>query len=275
MPARYTVFGNPIAHSQSPQIHQLFAAQEDAVIEYTRTLVPDSPNDFQAAVKQFFRHGGQGANVTLPFKQHAYELADQCTARAHDAGAVNTLMRQPDGTLLGDNTDGIGLMRDLNENLRVDLAGKRVLILGAGGAARGILTPLLDAKPAEVVIANRTFAKAQALARTFVFEVNVQPLSALSGGDFDVIFNATSGSVSGDVPDIPPQAFSGCLLAYDLFYAAQPTAFMQFAARHGAAQTADGLGMLVGQAAAAYQLWRGYTPNIAPVIAALRAKLTA
>ena len=111
MPARYTVFGNPIAHSQSPQIHQLFAAQEGAVIEYTRTLVPDSPNDFQASVKQFFRHGGQGANVTLPFKQHAYELADQCTARAHDAGAVNTLMRQPDGTLLGDNTDGIGLMR--------------------------------------------------------------------------------------------------------------------------------------------------------------------
>jgi len=136
MPARYTVFGNPIAHSQSPQIHQLFAAQEDAVIEYTRTLVPDSPNDFQAAVKQFFRHGGQGANVTLPFKQHAYELADQCTTRADDAGAVNTLMRQPDGTLLGDNTDGIGLMRDLNENLRVDLAGKRVLVLGAGGAAR-------------------------------------------------------------------------------------------------------------------------------------------
>ena len=166
-------------------------------------------------------------------------------------------------------------MRDLNENLRVDLAGKRVLVLGAGGAARGILTPLLDAKPAEVVIANRTFAKAQALARIFVFEVNAQPLSALSGGDFDVIFNATSGSVSGDVPDIPPQAFSGCLLAYDLFYAAQPTAFMQFAARHGAAQTADGLGMLVGQAAAAYQLWRGYTPDIAPVIAALRAKLTA
>ena len=166
-------------------------------------------------------------------------------------------------------------MRDLNENLRVDLAGKRVLVLGAGGAARGILTPLLDAKPAEVVIANRTFAKAQALARIFVFEVNAQPLSALSDGGFDVIFNATSGSVSGDVPDIPPQAFSGCLLAYDLFYAAQPTAFMQFAARHGAAQTADGLGMLVGQAAAAYQLWRGYTPNIAPVIAALRAKLTA
>ena len=274
MPARYTVFGNPIAHSKSPQIHQRFAAQEHAAIEYTRSLVPNSFDDFQAAVKQFFRNGGQGANVTLPFKQYAYELADQCTTRADNAGAVNTLMRQPDGTLLGDNTDGIGLMRDLNENLRIDLAGKRVLILGAGGAARGILIPLLDAKPAEVVIANRTFAKAQALAQEFVFEVNAQPLDALSGG-FDVILNATSGSVSGDVLNIPPEAFSGCLLAYDLFYATEPTAFMRFAAQHGAQQTADGLGMLVGQAAAAYQLWRGFVPNIAPVIHDLRREMIA
>lgn len=272
MPARYTVFGNPIAHSQSPKIHQLFAAQEGAIIDYTRTLVPDAPNGFQAALSQFFAHGGNGANITLPYKQQAHDLAHQLTARAQAAGAVNTLHRQADGTLLGDNTDGIGLVRDLTEQLGIHLAGKHILLLGAGGAARGVILPLADCQPASLTLANRTHAKAQQLAAQFSIQAAEYHQLAPS---YDIIINATSSSVTGETPPIPAACFSGCLLAYDMFYAAQPTPFLAHAAQHGAAQTADGLGMLVGQAAAAYQLWRGYIPNIAPVIAALRAELAA
>ena len=269
---RYTVFGNPIAHSQSPQIHQLFAAQEGATLEYTRTLVPDAANGFQAALNQFFAHGGNGANITLPYKQQAHNLAHQHTARAQAAGAVNTLHRQADGTLLGDNTDGIGLVRDLTEQLGINLAGKHILLLGAGGAARGVILPLADCQPASITIANRTHAKAQQLAQQFAIQAAeyhqlTQP--------YDIIINATSSSVTRSIPAIPDNCFSDCQLAYDMFYAARPTPFLAHAAQHGAAQTADGLGMLVGQAAAAYQLWRSYTPNIAPVIATLRAELAA
>ncbi|MDK4685300.1 shikimate dehydrogenase [Kingella negevensis] len=268
----YTVFGNPIAHSKSPKIHQLFAAQEHATIEYTRTLVDDNPQAFQAAVQQFFAQNGGGANVTLPFKQHAYALAQHHSPRAQAAGAVNTLISQADGTLLGDNTDGLGLVQDLTQNLQFSLKDKRILLLGAGGAARGVILPLLECQPAQFIIANRSPEKAQALATQF--HIQAQTFAELSGC-FDLIINATSGSVSGSVPEVPPQIFSGCQLAYDMFYSAQPTAFMQFAALNGAAHTSDGLGMLVGQAAASYQLWRNFAPQTAPVIAALRKELHA
>ena len=269
MPARYTVFGNPIAHSQSPQIHQLFAAQEGATIEYTRTLVPDAANGFQAALNQFFAHGGNGANITLPYKQQAHDLAQQLTDRAQAAGAVNTLHRQADGTLLGDNTDGIGLVRDLTEQLGINLAGKHILLLGAGGAARGVILPLADCQPASITIANRTHAKAQQLAQQFAIQATEYHQLTQA---YDIIINATSSSLHHAAPDVPPDIFAGCFLAYDLFYADTATAFMQFAAQHGAQQTADGLGMLVGQAAAAYEQWRGFAPDIAPVIRHLRAQ---
>ncbi|ULJ70155.1 shikimate dehydrogenase [Wielerella bovis] len=272
MTTQYTVFGNPIAHSKSPQIHSLFAAQEQAQISYTRTLVENNREAFQAALNQFFANGGCGANVTLPFKEHAFSLCDALSKRAQAASAVNTLIPQSNGTILGDNTDGIGLVSDLRDHLGITLSGCRILILGAGGAARGVILPLLSCEPERIVIANRTHSKAIDLANQF--GIHAQEFATLKP-EFDLIINATSGSVSGDIPPISPPIFSGCLWAYDMFYSAKPTAFLQFAAQHGAQNTADGLGMLVAQAAAAYQLWRGFTPQIAPVIATLRAELSA
>ena len=270
MTATYTVFGNPIAHSKSPQIHQLFAAQEAVEITYTRTLVDNNAASFQATVRQFFADGGCGANVTLPFKEHAFAVCDTLSKRAQAAGAVNTLVPQSDGSLLGDNTDGIGLISDLCDRLQVPLANRRILLLGAGGAARGVIAPLLSCQPKSLVIANRTHSKAVKLADELGIEA--QAMSTLSGC-FDIIINATSVSVSGNVPEIPNKLFSGCFLAYDMFYAAQPTAFLRHAQQHGAAQIADGLGMLVAQAAAAYHIWRGFSPNTAPVMTTLRQEL--
>lgn len=264
---RYTVFGNPVAHSKSPPIHQLFAAQEGATIEYTRTLADNSAQAFGAAVRAFFDNGGSGANVTLPFKQFAYELADEHSERALAAGAVNTLIPLGDGRLRGDNTDGIGLVRDLTENIGISLAGKHILIIGAGGAARGVILPLSAGRPAGITVCNRTAETAHILARQF--GIQAQTFEQLNRS-YDIIINATSGSLNDDVPPIPPAVFSGCLLAYDMFYADQATAFMRFAAEHGAEQTADGLGMLVGQAAESYRLWRGFTPEIASVVQAMR-----
>lgn len=270
--ARYTVFGNPIAHSKSPQIHQYFAQQEHVQIQYTRSLVAHTPEAFQAALKDFFEQGGQGANVTLPFKVMAYEYADQLSEQACTAGAVNTLIRQQDGTLRGDNTDGIGLVHDLTHTYQLNLNNKRILILGAGGAARGIIAPLLAHQPNNITIANRSHAKAQQLAQQF--NIHAATFTKLSGS-FDVIINATSGSLNAEVPPIPHQLFANCQMAYDLFYARHATAFMQTAAQYGAAQTADGLGMLVCQAAQAYTLWRGFQPETASVIAALRKEMIA
>ena len=266
MPApRYAVLGNPVAHSRSPAIHQMFAAQEGAQIAYTRTHAENTAA-FQAALAAFFVQGGSGANVTLPHKETAYAAAAEASPRAQAAGAANTLLPRADGTLYADNTDGIGLVRDL-QRLGIPLSGSRILILGAGGAARGAIQPLLDENPAALTIANRTPEKAAALARRFGIES--RPMAGLPP-QYDLIINATSGSLNGTTPALPPQIFSGCLLAYDMFYAARPTAFMETAAQNGAARTADGLGMLVGQAAEAYRLWRGFMPDTAPVIAALR-----
>jgi shikimate dehydrogenase len=270
----YGVFGNPIAHSKSPLIHRLFAAQTGQTLSYEPLLAP--LEDFVGFAREFFATG-LGANVTVPFKEQAFRLADQLSARAQRAGAVNTLMKLADGRLLGDNTDGAGLVRDLTVNAGLSLAGKRILLLGAGGAVRGVLEPLLAERPAALVVANRTVAKAEQLAHEFA---DLGPIMA-SGFDWldepvDLIINGTSASLAGDVPPIAPSLIQpGHTLCYDMMYAKHATAFNAWAAAQGAAQTLDGLGMLVEQAAEAFTLWRGLRPQSAPVLAHLRELLSA
>jgi shikimate dehydrogenase len=265
----YVVFGNPIAHSKSPLIHRLFAEQTGQALDYQTALAP--LDDFTGFAKQFFV-SGLGANVTVPFKEAAYRLADQLTERGRRAGAVNTLARQADGSLLGDNTDGAGLVRDLKVNHGVTLKDKRVLLLGAGGAVRGALEPLLAEEPYVLVIANRTVEKAERLAQEFADIGPVLP----AGYDWleepvDIIINATSASLSGDVPPIAPSLIQpGETFCYDMMYAKEPTAFCRWATEHKAGRAVDGLGMLVEQAAEAFYLWRGVRPDSAPVLAELR-----
>ncbi|MDO4998245.1 MAG: shikimate dehydrogenase [Neisseria sp.] len=263
---RYAVFGNPIAHSKSPQIHALFAAQEGVEIVYERILAP--LDGFADAARAFFQAGGRGANVTLPFKTDAFELADELSERAQTAGAVNTLIPLPDGRLRGDNSDGVGLVYDITQYWNIDLKDKNVLIIGAGGAVRGVLQPLL-AQGANITLVNRTEETAQALAQQF--GVNLAKFADLKQS-FDVVINGTSSSLNDDLPPVPSAVFADCELAYDMVYANEATAFMRFAAEQGARQTADGIGMLVGQAAFSYQLWRGFAPDIRPVIAAMKAE---
>lgn len=265
---RYAVFGNPIAHSKSPQIHAQFAAQQNQTIEYEKILVDDNQQAFQAAVRDFFQQGGKGANVTVPFKQYAFDLVDELSERALAAGAVNTLILLPENRIRGDNTDGIGLVRDIQENLGVSLRDKRVLLIGAGGATRGVILPIVAQHVASVTIANRTHSKAVELAQQF--SVQAAEFSQLNQQDFDVIINATSSGLQGEVPPVPASIFSGCELVYDMLYAAQPTPFLQFAQQHGAARVADGLGMLVCQAAYSFELWRDFAPETASVIATMR-----
>jgi len=265
----YVVFGNPIAHSKSPLIHRLFAEQTGQVLDYQTALAP--LDDFTAFARQFFV-SGLGANVTVPFKEEAYRLADQLTERGRRAGAVNTLARQADGSLLGDNTDGAGLVRDLKVNHGVTIKDKRMLLLGAGGAVRGALEPLLAEEPYVLVIANRTVEKAERLAQEFADIGPVLP----AGYDWleepvDIIINATSASLSGEVPSIAPSLIQpGETFCYDMMYAKEPTAFCRWATEHHAGQAVDGLGMLVEQAAEAFFLWRGVRPDSAPVLAELR-----
>lgn len=265
---KYCVIGHPIAHSKSPQIHAAFAAQSGQQLVYEKLLAP--LDGFAATLQVLRAEGYRGANVTVPFKLQAAQLADRLTARARAAGAVNTLAFNDDG-VLGDNTDGAGLVADIVHNAGVTLAGKRILLLGAGGAARGALLPLLEQAPSELVIANRTLATAAQLVQDF--GAHAARLSAATpeqvSGRFDVIINATSASLAAEVPPLAPDLFDAGTLAMDMMYGDQPTVFMQFAARHGA-RTRDGLGMLVEQAAEAFALWRGVRPDTAPVLAALR-----
>ncbi|WP_339080718.1 shikimate dehydrogenase [Pseudomonas sp. TMP9] len=266
---RYGVFGNPIGHSKSPLIHRLFAEQTGEQLSYEALLAP--LEDFPGFARDFFA-GGQGANVTVPFKEQAVALADSLSDRARRAGAVNTLKKLADGSLLGDNTDGAGLVRDLTVNAGVNLKGQRILLLGAGGAVRGVLEPLLAEQPAALVIANRTVAKAEQLAREFA---DLGPVAA-SGYDWidapvDLIINGTSASLAGELPPIAPGLIEpGHTLCYDMMYGKEPTAFNRWATEHGAARTLDGLGMLVEQAAEAFALWRNVRPSSAPVLAELR-----
>lgn len=268
---RYAVFGNPIGHSKSPLIHRMFAAQTGEQLSYEALLAP--LDDFTAFARDFFVEG-KGANVTVPFKEEAFRLADELSARAARAGAVNTLKRLDDGRLLGDNTDGAGLVRDLR-NAGIELRGQRILLLGAGGAVRGVLEPFLAERPAELVIANRTVAKAEELARLFA---DLGPVVA-SGFDWldapvDLIVNGTSASLAGELPPLAPTLIQpGHTQCYDMMYGKEPTAFNRWAAGQGAERTLDGLGMLVEQAAEAFFVWRGVRPDSAPVLAELRRQL--
>lgn len=263
----YAVIGNPIEHSKSPQIHAAFARQTGQDIRYERIL--GERGRFADAVAAFRAAGGCGLNVTVPFKEDAYRLCDRLSPRAEAAGAVNTLAWRDDG-LAGDNTDGIGLVRDLGCNHRFALAGARVLLLGAGGAVRGVLRPLLDEGPARLVIANRTASRAQDLAAATAGAVEGCGLDALAGQSFDLIVNGTAAGLSAQVPAIPDDCLAPGGWTYDMLYGNAPTAFVAWGRQHGAARALDGLGMLVEQAAAAFALWRGVEPDTAPVIAALR-----
>lgn len=272
MTDHYLVVGDPIAHSKSPQIHTEFAKETGQALVYEAQRI--EPGHFTEEVSRFFAEGGKGMNVTVPFKLEAMAYADQLTERASLAGAVNTLSKQVDGTVLGDTTDGVGLVTDLQCNQAIELANKRVLILGAGGAVRGVIQPILEAHPAELVIANRTVAKAEQLAEDFASFGNIvaAQFSDLAG-TFDVIINGTSASLQGDLPPIPPGLLTASSCCYDMMYGAKPTPFMLWATDQGVAQAIDGLGMLVEQAAESFFLWRGVRPASQPVIALIRKQL--
>jgi shikimate dehydrogenase len=266
MTDRYAVIGHPVAHSMSPQIHAAFALSTQQDMHYERLLAP--LDGFAATVREFRAQGGCGANVTLPFKQEAFALCDALSARARSAGAVNTLHWVGD-VLHGDNTDGAGLVQDLACNLGQTLKSARILLLGAGGAARGVLLPLLAEQPAVVVIANRTEARARELA-AMQAGARAATFAGLAGERFDVVINATSASLGGELPPLPEGLFTPGSLAYDMMYGKGATPFMDWAGRHGASRVADGLGMLVEQAAEAFFIWRGVRPDTAPVLAGLR-----
>jgi shikimate dehydrogenase len=269
-PDQYAVVGNPISHSKSPQIHSLFAAQTGQHLQYRAILV--EPGGFVATADAFRTLGGKGLNVTVPFKQDAWIYAELLTARAERAGAVNTLMFKDNGEVLGENTDGPGLIRDLCGNHGGNLKDKRILLLGAGGAARGVLQALLDEQPAGLIIANRTVEKAIELALLFddlgqVCGVGFPDLQECS---FDLIINATAAGLNDTVPPLPEGVLAEGAWCYDLMYGDTPTAFVRWAQVHGAACALDGLGMLVEQAAESFYLWRGVRPATMAVIRALR-----
>ena len=268
---QFGVVGNPVAHSRSPEIHQLFATQQGCEISYDRVLAP--LDGFEQTVKAFFAaQDSAGLNVTVPFKQQACCFADQLTDRAARCGSVNTLKKLPSGEILGDTTDGAGLLRDIMGNLHINIRGKSVLILGAGGAVASILEPLLFEKPQSLIVANRTVEKARDLAQKFspLGQISAMGLDSLSGLEFDVVINGTSSSMqNADLP-IKGNIFAGHALAYDMFYARQLTPFLQLAQSFGVPRLADGLGMLVEQAAQSYCLWNDFMPQTAPVISYLR-----
>lgn len=264
----YAVFGNPIAHSKSPFIHQLFAEQLHITHSYGRILAP--LDNFIPTLEAFFQAGGKGANITVPFKEEAFARADELTERASLAGAVNTLKRLEDGRLLGDNTDGIGLLSDL-ERLKMIKPDARVLLIGAGGAARGVLLPLLSLD-CSVTITNRTFSRAWQLADLFSHTGSVFALESetLHDHEFDLIVNATSSGLGGDLPGVPSSLIHTHVYCYDMFYQQGLTPFLNWCVSLGAQRIADGLGMLVGQAAHAFMLWHGKMPDTLPVIERLK-----
>ncbi|GAA3910760.1 shikimate dehydrogenase [Halomonas cibimaris] len=270
MTDRYAVFGHPVAHSKSPLIHAAFAEQTGQALTYTAIEAP--ADDFAGAWQRFAAGGGRGANVTVPFKGEAYALSETVSHRARQARAVNTLIVGGNGRLYGDNTDGIGLARDLAYH-GVGLKGKRVLVIGAGGAVRGVLAPLLGEAPREIVIANRTAAKADALAEAFgaAGRISGGGFEAIRGA-FDVVINGSSASLSGDMPPLPDGLFAENATAYDMMYGAEPTVFLRWAQARGA-HAVDGLGMLVEQAAEAFFLWRSVRPETEAVRAMLRRTL--
>lgn len=268
----YAVVGNPISHSKSPRIHSLFARQTGEPVEYIAIQAP--MDNFADTVTGFFARGGKGLNVTVPFKEQAWALADQRTERAEKAGAANTLYLDSEGLLTADNTDGKGLVADLTHNHQVQLAGKHILVLGAGGAVRGVLGPLLAEQPAAITLANRTLAKAEQLVDLFRPAAGATALSACGfeqpATPFDVIINGTSASLQGDLPPVSPNVIGSDTVVYDMMYSLTTTTFNQWAQDQGATRVFDGLGMLVEQAAESFRVWRGVMPETAPVIDELR-----
>jgi shikimate dehydrogenase len=262
----YAVFGSPIKHSKSPRIHKIFAEQTNQSIEYTAQEV--CPENFSSAVTTFFEHDGKGLNCTVPLKELAWTYADSKTARAQTAKAVNTLIKQNDGSILGDNTDGIGLVTDLINNHNLNLAESRILILGAGGASRGIIGPLLEQSRHPIIIANRTIEKVVNLASEFLHENTIKGcgFNELKGQQFDLIINATSTSLTGQLPPLPNDLLAKNAVCYDLAYSNEPTAFVRWGQQNKALKSVDGLGMLIEQAAEAFFIWRGIRPKTAPVI---------
>lgn len=268
---KYAVFGNPIKHSKSPFIHTLFARQTMQNLVYEAIEAP--VDGFVETVIDFFAHQGKGCNVTVPFKEEAFRFADQLTERATLAGAVNTLKKLDDGIILGDNTDGEGLVQDLLQ-YQVLLKDKRILLLGAGGAARGVILPLLKQNPASITVVNRTYEKAQELAELFspYGEIEAMIMSEVNRS-FDIVINSTSASLSGQLPLINSSIFSNNTISYDMMYGSGITVFSQWALDNNAYQAYDGLGMLVGQAAESFTVWRGLRPGSKQILRELRKNL--
>ncbi|MDX2421170.1 MAG: shikimate dehydrogenase [Amphritea sp.] len=277
MTDRYAVFGNPIKHSKSPLIHKAFAQQLDQDLEYHSVLVPE--DGFNLAVDNFLspESNGKGLNITVPFKEQAWQKAEWHSERAKLAGAVNTLYRNAAGQLCGDNTDGLGLVADITRNNGGEIRGKDLLILGAGGAVRGVLEPILAHQPARLVIANRTVARAEALAELFsgLGQIEVCSFAELQGQQFDLVINGTAASLQGEVPPLPDDLLRDGAWCYDMMYGAEITPFNRWAKAHGAAKAIDGLGMLVEQAAESFSIWRGVRPDTSELIQELRHQLLA
>jgi shikimate dehydrogenase len=269
----YCVVGHPIAHSKSPQIHAAFATQTGRQLVYERVDV--LPGNLAAAVAEFRACGGRGLNVTVPMKEEAWSIAARREPNAELAGAANTLWFDSDGRIVADNTDGVGLVRDLKQNHGVVIHGRRLILLGAGGAARGVMPALLAEQPREILISNRTAARAAVLAKHFCAAPNIGVLEW--GGaptqSADVIINATAASLVDELPKLHSAALHTKTVCYDMMYGSTPTAFISWACSRGIETAFDGLGMLVEQAAAAFAIWHGIVPSTAPVIAALRSRL--
>lgn len=268
---RYAVVGNPVAHSLSPRIHGLFAEQTGQDISYEAIEI--GIDEFGQRVHELYREGLRGLNVTVPFKRDAFELCDRLSPRARDAGAVNTLLFAEDGEISGDNTDGVGLTRDLVDNLNVLIRHRKILVLGAGGAVRGVIGPLLVQQPRVLAIANRTPERAEELAVDFsrLGRIEVFAYEDLGNDSYDLVINGTAAGLAGEVPPLPDGVLGINSVCYDMMYRLdEPTAFVDWALQRGAADAHDGLGMLVEQAAEAFFLWRGQQPDTAAVIAALR-----
>ncbi len=267
---KYAVFGNPIRHSKSPLIHTAFARQCGQDLQYRAVRV--EPGAFARCADNFFSQGGKGLNITVPFKEDAHAFADQLSERASRAGAVNTLAKMADGSILGDNTDGVGLIRDMVANLGWTVQSARVLIIGAGGAVRGILEPLLRERPRELRIANRTAEKAAQLAAALaeLGPISGGGMDGIDGRQFDLVINASSAGLAGEMADLPAAILTDRSCCYDLLYGTEPTAFTRWAAQHTAWAVADGLGMLVEQAAESFYVWRKVRPETRPVINQIR-----
>ena len=272
---KYAVFGNPIKHSKSPLIHASFAQQCGLQLQYRAVRV--EIDGFAHAARSFFEGGGAGLNVTVPFKQEAFELVDTLSDRALRAGAANTLTPLPTGGIAGDNTDGIGLVTDMVVNLGWAVRDLRVLVLGSGGAVRGILEPLMRERPKQVLIVNRTASRAAQLASEFsdLGPVEGGAYSLIGSRQFDLVINGTSAGLSGEMPELPASLLTDHSCCYDMVYGAQPTVFMRWAAHHAAWAVSDGLGMLVEQAAQSFYLWNKVKPETRSVINQLRSVLAA